>query len=328
MEEKIAFFNKFNNICSSFFSSNHFRTTGLRQSFVNNFNALLETLKENKWESDFIEWLHSSALENYIDTPYYIKRKIVENNDELRKYEIKHLPTLLIMHNNKKELLTLLDMGYQLNDKEYALMYIPLLGEEYSTDTFKTNFIPYLENYPDEYKGNLLYNYTKHYVNFPVVGFDYTTLIVHQLFRNTTGDLFLNRRMIMEMINFSKEHYGSPSLFFFISERFSDIFKQYHPLEKRNELHKDIFIHFLSSGHAFSQESLNIIKKEIVYGFYDDNILSKSILPSDTNFKPDSYLKAYNICLEIIDIMNTKNEYKQINSIISSDKTEAKKYRL
>lgn len=328
MEEKIAFFNKFNNICSSFFSSNHFRTTGLRQSFVNNFNALLETLKENKWESDFIEWLHSSALNNYIDTPYYIKRKIVENNDELRKYEIKHLPTLLIMHNNKKELLTLLDMGYQLNDKEYALMYIPLLGEEYSQGHYKKNFISHLEKYSNEYKGNLLYNYAKHYVNFPSVGIDYTSIVVDKLFKNTTGDLSLSKRMVMEMINFSKNHYGSPSLYFFIADRFSDIFKQYHNIEKRNELHKDILIHFLSSGHTFSEDSLNIIKKEIIHGFNDDYILPESVMPDNTHFKSGDYLIAYNTCLDIINIMNTKNEYKQINSIISSDKTEAKKYRL
>lgn len=329
MEEKIVFFNQFNNICSSFFSSNHFRTSGLRQSFVNNFDALLETLKENKWESDFIEWLHySSSLENYIDTPYYIKREIVENNDELRKYNLTHLPTLLILHNNKKELLTLLDMGYQLNDKEYALMYIPLLEQEYSQGHYKLDFISYLEKYPNEYKGNLLYNYTQYYVNFPTVGMDYTSIVVDKLFKNTTGDFSLNKRMVMEMINFSKNHYGSPSLYFFIADRFSNLFKQYHNLDKRNELHNDILIHFLSSGHSFSQESLNIITKEIVIGFNDGYILPQSVMPEDTHFKSGDYLIAYNTCLDIIKIMNTKNEYNQINSIISCEKTETKKYRL
>ena len=160
------------------------------------------------------------------------------------------------------------------------------------------------------------------------MGIDYTSIIVDKLFKNTTGNLSLSKRMVMEMINFSKNHYGSPSLYFFIADRYSDIFKQYHNIEKRNELHKDILIHFLSSGHTFSEDSLNIIKKEIIHGFNDDYILPESVMPDNTHFKSGDYLIAYNTCLDIINIMNTKNEYKQINSIISSEKTEVKKYRL
>lgn len=307
--KKEQLFEQIKKVTLSYFENKTTLTSFVRSNFCSEFDFFMSEIKNNNWEQDFISWLsETNPPEDYFSLKYYYKynEKILTHN----------IPVLLMVFNFKKQLLDLLDIGYKFKEKEYALMYF-LFSSSNNMDSL-LKIIPHMKNYPAEYQGELLYNYAKSYNEHNNPQTDLSALIIYELFYNS--DITMTNRMLCESIEASKQHYGSPSFLFLLHNKFTNHFEKNYTDSMLEQLHVNAFTHFLCSGVKFSDEHLEIIKKELTHGFYKSYTFPSYIMPLKNNFSGYNDNINYNVGLDILEIFNAKNDKLKLGSLFSEEK--------